>query len=160
MQRRRLAAILCVAVLGTAACSPDTGQSSAPSEPAASSAASAPASSESPAATTVDVLRLAASTQSGGYPTPYAAIRGPGRLMTTFMFDQLAFPDVTGKPRPWLANSWESSADGLAWTFHLNENARFTDGQPLTSEDVVFTFDYNLKGPGAETGGRRGCTSG
>lgn len=151
MQRRQLAAILCVAVLGTAACSPDTAQSSAPSAPPAGSGASAPAPSESADATTVDVIRLAASTQGGGYPTPYAAIRGPGRLMTTFMFDQLGFPDVTGKPRPWLAKSWESSEDGLTWTFHLNENATFTDGHPLTSDDVVFTFDYNTKGPGSTT---------
>jgi peptide/nickel transport system substrate-binding protein len=106
----------------------------------------------------VAVLRLAANTQGGGYPTPYAAIRGPGRLMTTFMFDSLAYPDVTGQPRPWLATSWESSADGMTWTFHLNENATWTDGQPLTADDVVFTFDYNLTGPGAETGVAQGVT--
>ncbi len=101
---------------------------------------------------TVPVLRLAANAQGGGYPTPYAAIRGPGRLMTTFMFDALAYPDVSGKPKPWLAKSWDSSADGKTWTFHLNQNATWTDGQPLTADDVVFSFQYDLSGPGAATG--------
>ncbi len=93
-------------------------------------------------------LRIGASTQSGGYPTPYAAIRGPGRLITTYIFDTLAFPDVTGVPKPWLAKSWTTSPDGKTWTFTLNDNVKFHDGMPLTSDDVVFTFDYNLNGPG------------
>jgi len=101
-------------------------------------------------------LRIPAGTQSGGYPQPYAAIRGPGRLITTYIFDTLAFPDVTGTPKPWLAKSWTSSPDGKTWTFNLNENVKFHDGMPLTSEDVVFTFNYNLTGPG--TGVAQGVT--
>ena len=40
---------------------------------------------------------------------------------------------------PNLAKSWEISADGLTYTFHL-EKAAFTDGKPVTSEDVKFTL--------------------
>ena len=104
-------------------------------------------------------LRFAASTQSGGYPQPYAAIRGPGRLITTYIFDTLAFPDVTGTPKPWLAKSWTSSPDGKTWTFTLNDNVKFHDGMPLTSDDVKFTFDYNLTGPGNAAGAAQGVTS-
>ena len=103
-------------------------------------------------------IRLAASTQGGGYPTPFAAVRGPGRLVTTFMFDTLGFPDVTGEPKPWLAKSWEGSPDGKTWTFHLRENAKWQDGQPLTADDVVFSFEYALNGPGAVTGVAQGVT--
>jgi peptide/nickel transport system substrate-binding protein len=103
-------------------------------------------------------LRFAASTQSGGYPQPYAAIRGPGRLITTYIFDTLAFPDVTGTPKPWLAKSWTSSPDGKTWTFTLNDNVKFHDGMPLTSDDVKFTFDYNLTGPGNAAGAAQGVT--
>jgi peptide/nickel transport system substrate-binding protein len=98
------------------------------------------------------VIRLAASSQGAGYPTPFGAVRGPGVLLTTFMFDQLAFPDSTGNPKPWLAKSWDTSADGKTWTFHLQPNVKWTDGQPLTADDVAFTFDYDLKGPGASLG--------
>ena len=98
------------------------------------------------------VLRFAGSTQGAGYPTPFAAVRGPGQLLTTFMFDTLAFPDVTGRPKPWLAQSWQESADGKTWTFQLHPNATWQDGKPLTSADVVFSFNYDLHGAGQATG--------
>lgn len=146
---RPLVVLMLVASL-VVACAPSASTSSPATAPSAASA-SAGAPSASPEAQRV-TIRLAASTQGGGYPTPFAAIRGPGRLMTTFMFDTLAFPDVTGQPKPWLASSWEASADGLTWTFRLNEDATWHDGRPVTSEDVAFSFDYALKGPGAATG--------
>jgi peptide/nickel transport system substrate-binding protein len=40
---------------------------------------------------------------------------------------------------PGLAESWESSSDGITWTFSLRE-AAFSDGSPVTSEDVVFSY--------------------
>ncbi len=40
-----------------------------------------------------------------------------------------------------LATSYEVSEDGLTWTVNIREDAKFSDGQPLTSEDVVFTFE-------------------
>ena len=40
-----------------------------------------------------------------------------------------------------LAAGYEVSEDGLTWTVNIREDAKFSDGQPLTSEDVVFTFE-------------------
>lgn len=138
---RVLLVALCAASLGLTACRTTTKESN-------TTAGTGAGNAEARRVT----IRLAASTQSGGYPTPFAAVRGPGVLMTTFMFDQLAFPDSTGVPKPWLAKSWETSADGKTWTFHLQPNAKWTDGQALTADDVAFTFDYDLKGPGASLG--------
>lgn len=145
---RCVVAFLVVSVLFAACASP------APSQPPGATSAGGTAVAPAERVT----IRLAASTQGGGYPTPFAAVRGPGRLMTTFMFDTLAFPDVTGEPKPWLAKSWEASPDGKVWTFHLHENATWQDGQPLTADDVVFSFDYALNGPGAATGVAQGIT--
>ena len=41
-----------------------------------------------------------------------------------------------------IAESWEQSADGKTWTFHLHEGITWQDGQPLTADDVVFTYNY------------------
>jgi peptide/nickel transport system substrate-binding protein len=42
---------------------------------------------------------------------------------------------------PALATSWDTSADGLAWTFHLRPGVKFSDGTPLTSNDVKVSLD-------------------
>ena len=44
-----------------------------------------------------------------------------------------------------VARSWEVSSDGLTWTFHLNEGITWHDGEPLTAEDVAFTFNYIIE---------------
>lgn len=41
---------------------------------------------------------------------------------------------------PMLAKSWEVSEDNLTWTFFLREGVEWSDGQPLTIDDVLFTF--------------------
>ena len=40
-----------------------------------------------------------------------------------------------------LATTWDVSSDGLTYTFHLDGNAKWWDGQPVTAEDVVFSLD-------------------
>jgi peptide/nickel transport system substrate-binding protein len=49
------------------------------------------------------------------------------------------------QPIPGLATSWSHSADGKTWTFKLRKGVKWQDGEPLTSRDVVFTFNYVIK---------------
>jgi len=46
---------------------------------------------------------------------------------------------------PQLAQSWDVSSDGLTWTFHLRPNLKFSDGSPLTSQDVAYSIDRALQ---------------
>jgi oligopeptide transport system substrate-binding protein len=46
-------------------------------------------------------------------------------------------PDAT--PMPGMAKSWEASADGLTWTFHLRD-AKWSDGVPVTADDFVYSY--------------------
>jgi len=41
-----------------------------------------------------------------------------------------------------IAKSWKISEDGLVISFELRDDVRFSDGEPLTAEDVVFTFGF------------------
>ena len=61
------------------------------------------------------------------------------------MYDRLVITDQNWTPIPWLAKSWEYSEDGRTITFYLVENATWHDGDPVTSEDVKFTYDYSLE---------------
>jgi len=41
-----------------------------------------------------------------------------------------------------IANSWQTSKDGLTITFDMRSDVKFSDGKALTAEDVVFTFNF------------------
>lgn len=51
---------------------------------------------------------------------------------------------ATQKTEPALAKSWTVSPDGKQYTLHLRRGIRFSDGQPLTADDVVFSFRLYL----------------
>lgn len=48
---------------------------------------------------------------------------------------------------PWLASSYEKSADQTVWTLQLRKGVEFSTGQPLTSADVLFTLEAVRKSP-------------
>jgi len=76
-----------------------------------------------------------------GFPWPYSYLPPVyGRL--TLIYDTLLHRDSTGAFLPWLASSYKPSADGLTHTFQLRDNIKWSDGQPFSSDDVVFTFEY------------------
>lgn len=57
------------------------------------------------------------------------------------LYDSLVFPVAGGDVEPWLAESWETSEDGMTWTFKLREGVTFHDGSELTAGDVVYTIN-------------------
>src|SRR5262249_18807692 len=47
--------------------------------------------------------------------------------------------DAAARPIPGIAERWETSADGLTWTFHLRQ-CRWSDGRPVMAQDFVFAW--------------------
>jgi peptide/nickel transport system substrate-binding protein len=56
------------------------------------------------------------------------------------VYNRLLDVDDNFKTSPELAESWEPSADGKTWTFHLRKDVKFHSGKPFTAKDVVYTF--------------------
>ncbi len=56
------------------------------------------------------------------------------------LFEGLVTLDEGGNTVPGVAASWQTSADGKTWTFHLRENARWSNGQPVTADDFVYAW--------------------
>src|SRR5207248_11452849 len=64
--------------------------------------------------------------------------------------DALVRPYPGQKMGPSLAESWNESEDGLTYEFKLRPNLKFHNGDPVTTEDVKFSFE-RYKGAGATT---------
>src|SRR3989442_9440014 len=67
-------------------------------------------------------------------------------LITPFMLlyalhDALVKPMPESAMAPSLAESWSTSRDGLVYEFVLRKGATFHNGEPVTAEDVKFSFD-------------------
>ena len=63
-----------------------------------------------------------------------------GNCVADQMFERLVTCTHDGEYLPRLADSWEMSDDHMSMTFHLNQNATWHDGEPVTADDVVFTL--------------------
>jgi peptide/nickel transport system substrate-binding protein len=103
-----------------------------------------------------------------GLPNPKVMVGDPGRFGGEFLDSQVSDPRTfnpilaqetsstgplgtlfdglvedngeTTETEPALAESWKTSPDGKTWTFVLRQGLQWDDGQPLTADDVVFTF--------------------
>ncbi|AHX16569.1 ABC transporter substrate-binding protein [Bacillus cereus] len=76
----------------------------------------------------------------GGVFLPYFQQNGWDGNVTSVIFASLVSTDKQGKPIPELAEKWDVSSDQLTYTFHLRKNLKFSDGSPLTADDVAFTL--------------------
>ena len=105
------------------------------------------------------VLTLLATACGGPTPEPESAVvlrvgmsgfpdsRNPGNAYLTeatdlleLVYDSLVTIDFAGAYHPQLAETWTVSDDGLTWTFTIHGDATWSDGQPVTAEDVAFSL--------------------
>lgn len=70
----------------------------------------------------------------------------------TLNYDLLVNFGQNLEPVPGFAESWEKSDDGLVWTFHIREGMQWSDGEPATAADVVYTYQLALDGAATEIG--------
>lgn len=65
---------------------------------------------------------------------------GSGSLVIFDLFEGLVTYAMNGDIVPGVATSWDISADGKTYTFHLRENAKWSDGEALTAHDFVYAW--------------------
>ncbi len=67
-----------------------------------------------------------------------------GRIIEA-VFEGLTMPDPkTLAPVPGVAESWTPSPDGRTYTFHLRKNAKWTNGEPVTAKDFLWSHRRTL----------------
>lgn len=77
---------------------------------------------------------------------PLFAITNSEKVLSRLMFATLSTIDYSGHPSAGLAKSITPNEDGRIWTVKLRDNLRWSDGVPITNEDVIFTVDL-IKNP-------------
>ncbi|WP_405808770.1 ABC transporter substrate-binding protein [Streptomyces sp. NBC_01520] len=77
---------------------------------------------------------------------PFAPGQVIAPLTTQAVYEaMLVYNPANGKATPWLATSWETTPDGKTVTFTLRDGVKWSDGKPLTAEDVAYTFGLQKK---------------
>src|SRR5438552_2058653 len=87
---------------------------------------------------------------SGNYPrnfNPYDQANVIAGTQGMIYETLLQYNRLTGTVKPWLATSYQFSSDTTSLTFTLLKGVQWSDGQPFTSDDVVFTFNLLKKYP-------------
>ena len=62
---------------------------------------------------------------------------GDAKVIQSLFEPLVTFEPVTLAPKPALAERWDISADGLTYTFHIRADAKWSNSEPLTAQDVV-----------------------
>lgn len=93
---------------------------------------------------------------SEGQQAPFQAVfnpynPNPTRWTRMTMFEPLiVWNPVTGEPNYYLATAYEYSDDLLSLTFTLRDGVLWSDGEPFSADDVVFTWDLIAANPGLD----------
>ncbi|MGH2698688.1 MAG: ABC transporter substrate-binding protein [Actinomycetota bacterium] len=79
---------------------------------------------------------------------PAVGLEAPAYFMYALNYDLLVnFSLEDFSPTPGLAESWETSEDGLTWTFYIREGMKWSDGEDITAEDVAYTYQRTIDDP-------------
>ena len=161
--KKKLSLILAaVMLLSTVLCA--CGET-APDAPAASNEVSStnveePAPTEEPAAPAVEPVAEGKelTVRVGPDPLeldPALCAEDFDAIMLIHLFEGLLTVNENVELAEGCAETWETSEDGLTWTFHLRDGLKWSDGSPLTAEDFVYSWkrvaDPATRSPYAET---------
>ena len=139
MNMKRIVALVLAMVmaLSLAACG-----GSDTSAPATTTAPAAAASDAAPADTTAagdSVLNVMVEVEVESLD-PQVATDGTSFEVIANYTDGLTQMDADGAAVPAIAESWDVSEDGTVYTFHLREDANWSNGEPVTADDFIFAW--------------------
>lgn len=164
MSIRKILPVFLIIVLLLSSCATPATQAPAPEapsaeQPVATEAPAEPVESEAPAATEPPAAEEPEATEAPVVEAGPAVLRigwagspdtlnpGPAVLTEAYILFELVYDsmfqlELDGSYSPELAESFEVSEDGMMWTFKIRNDVVFHDGEPLTANDVVFSYNF------------------
>src|SRR5690606_11657779 len=88
----------------------------------------------------LNTLRIGSGAEPGTID-PHLLTDVAGHAIALALFEGLVTvsPD-SSEPEPGVAESWNISEDSLVYTFHLRKDAKWSNGDPVTADDFVFSY--------------------
>lgn len=86
-------------------------------------------------------LRVSTATDTGTLDV-HAISHGNVQWLGRILYDGLVYQDEQGNVSPWLAKSWDISADGKTYTFHLRDDVTFSDGEKFNAQAVKVNLEH------------------
>ena len=144
MYKKILALLLIVAMLASfAACgNQNPVETQAPAGETKPAETQAPAQETEATAEVRDTFTMAISYMPSSL-SPISNGSDDYTTMTRPIFDKLFIENNDGGIDYYLADDLKISEDGLTYTLHLNDKATWSDGTPVTTKDIEFTFAYS-----------------
>ena len=136
MKKKLVSLLLCAALAASAL----MGCGSSDPEEEAKSKAAAEGKTEA-AKGTDGVFTYAIGGDTGNTLNPLTADDRFGLMTCHLLYSPLYYVYPDGKTENILAESMEPSEDGLTYTMKLKPDLKWSDGKPLTADDVVFTYE-------------------
>jgi oligopeptide transport system substrate-binding protein len=93
---------------------------------------------------TDNVLRYVSGSEPESLDPQIGTGQPEARIYAALYDGLVEYHPKTMEPIPAIAESWEVGSDGTEYLFHLRKNAKFSDGEPITAKDFVYTFRRGL----------------
>ncbi|MCI8514535.1 MAG: ABC transporter substrate-binding protein [Lachnospiraceae bacterium] len=77
--------------------------------------------------------------------SPFTYVSGTGLTVNRLIYDTLFTVDLENRVIPWMVEEDYTAEDSRIFTFTLRDGLRFHDGDPVTAEDVKFSYEYPAK---------------
>jgi len=87
-----------------------------------------------------NVLRYVTGSEPESLDPQFVTGQPEARIMMALYDGLVEYHPKTMEPIPAIAESWELSDDGTEYLFHLRKNAKFSNGDPITARDFVYSF--------------------
>lgn len=71
---------------------------------------------------------------------PFTAILLQSTGINRYQYESLVGYGKNSEPDAGIADKWETTEDGITWTFHIPTDRKWSDGEPITADDVAYTY--------------------